>query len=196
MDCGVIQDLLPLYTDDCCSEESRRLVEAHLRTCPVCLEYLQGLQGELPGVKREAAPARPTRVREWRASLFQSVLLFAAFGIITFGVSIEASSGYEDFTNSLAAFWIVVPAAGFLLSLPNWYFVRLYRSQKSFVLASLCLTAVLTAVAYGWCLWHYEVALEPGLVPAWLRLTVGPCLVAVAISPVCAGIYARLLGKE
>jgi hypothetical protein len=34
--CEVVQDLLPLYQDDACSEASRALVEEHLRTCSVC----------------------------------------------------------------------------------------------------------------------------------------------------------------
>lgn len=34
--CGVIKDLLPLYHDGVCSEESRKLIEEHLAICPVC----------------------------------------------------------------------------------------------------------------------------------------------------------------
>ena len=38
--CEVIRDLLPLYADDACSEESRRLVDEHLAECPACTEEL------------------------------------------------------------------------------------------------------------------------------------------------------------
>ena len=41
--CGVIQDLLPLYKDNVCGEESRRLVEAHLRECADCARLLEKL---------------------------------------------------------------------------------------------------------------------------------------------------------
>ena len=34
--CPMIQDLLPLYVDGAAGEESRALVEEHLRSCPVC----------------------------------------------------------------------------------------------------------------------------------------------------------------
>ncbi len=34
--CNIIQDLLPLYLDDACSEESRQLVEEHLTQCAIC----------------------------------------------------------------------------------------------------------------------------------------------------------------
>lgn len=47
MNCDVIRDLLPLYHDGVCSEESRALVEAHLNACPGCSAILQELRGEI-----------------------------------------------------------------------------------------------------------------------------------------------------
>ena len=44
MSCEVVRDLLPLYTDDVCSKESRELVDEHLRECPACTGYLQKLR--------------------------------------------------------------------------------------------------------------------------------------------------------
>ena len=32
--CNIIEDLLPLYVDDMVSEDSRQLVEEHLKACP------------------------------------------------------------------------------------------------------------------------------------------------------------------
>ena len=46
--CNVIQDLLPLYCDDACSAESRRLVEEHLKECDDCRETYQLMQAALP----------------------------------------------------------------------------------------------------------------------------------------------------
>ena len=43
-DCDVIRDLLPLYTDEACSEKSRDLVNEHLQECPACQEVLRKLQ--------------------------------------------------------------------------------------------------------------------------------------------------------
>ena len=42
--CEVIRDLLPLYADDACSEESRRLVDEHLAECTECSGILKRLQ--------------------------------------------------------------------------------------------------------------------------------------------------------
>lgn len=44
--CEVIKDLLPLYHDGVCSEESRKLVEEHLATCPACKEEYETLSRE------------------------------------------------------------------------------------------------------------------------------------------------------
>lgn len=34
--CSIIKDLLPLYHDNVCSEDTKRVVEEHLKTCPDC----------------------------------------------------------------------------------------------------------------------------------------------------------------
>ncbi|MGX1265820.1 hypothetical protein RKD55_003624 [Rossellomorea marisflavi] len=46
--CRVIEDLLPLYHDDVCSEESRALVEGHLSQCEACRNELQRMRAGLP----------------------------------------------------------------------------------------------------------------------------------------------------
>lgn len=48
--CEVIRDLLPLYHDDVCSQESRVLVEAHLDQCEACKEELSQYDIEIKGV--------------------------------------------------------------------------------------------------------------------------------------------------
>lgn len=45
--CEVIRDLLPLYIDECCSDESRRLVEEHLKECSECRQLLCAMTQEV-----------------------------------------------------------------------------------------------------------------------------------------------------
>ncbi|MEG1993978.1 MAG: zf-HC2 domain-containing protein [Oscillospiraceae bacterium] len=45
--CKIIEDLLPLYVDGVCSEESKRLVEEHIRTCPTCKKEFQNMVSEI-----------------------------------------------------------------------------------------------------------------------------------------------------
>ncbi|WP_443664116.1 zf-HC2 domain-containing protein [Dysosmobacter sp.] len=55
MNCGIIQDLLPLYHDGVCSPESRTEVEEHLKTCPDCRAALAAMDAPLPEVEKAAA---------------------------------------------------------------------------------------------------------------------------------------------
>lgn len=47
--CPIVYDLLPLYIDGACSEESKRLVEEHLAGCAACKRKLEAMAGE-PGI--------------------------------------------------------------------------------------------------------------------------------------------------
>lgn len=38
--CGIVEDLLPLYLEDMCSEDSKAALEEHLQECPDCREKL------------------------------------------------------------------------------------------------------------------------------------------------------------
>ena len=42
--CDIIQDLLPLYQDDICSESSKSVIEEHLVECPSCKDMLKKLK--------------------------------------------------------------------------------------------------------------------------------------------------------
>lgn len=46
LNCNVIKDLLPLYADQICSEESRGLVEEHLTDCKDCTALLRRMKSE------------------------------------------------------------------------------------------------------------------------------------------------------
>ena len=41
--CEIIKDLLPLYQDGICSDESRKLIEEHLQSCDECKEILKNM---------------------------------------------------------------------------------------------------------------------------------------------------------
>ena len=42
--CGIIRDLLPLYIDDVCNEESKQAVENHLSECEKCRNYYEAMK--------------------------------------------------------------------------------------------------------------------------------------------------------
>ena len=42
--CGIIRDLLPLYLDNVCNEESKQAVENHLSECEKCRSYYETMK--------------------------------------------------------------------------------------------------------------------------------------------------------
>jgi len=54
--CEIIKDLLPLYVDDLCSEESKKLIESHIESCESCKNILnaykeKGIIGDNPDIE-------------------------------------------------------------------------------------------------------------------------------------------------
>lgn len=45
--CDMIKDLLPLYADEVCSEESRKAVAEHISGCPACRTMLEKMNKQL-----------------------------------------------------------------------------------------------------------------------------------------------------
>ena len=56
--CGIIKDLLPLYAENLCGDESREAVEAHLETCESCWSSLEGMRQTESASPLEALPLR------------------------------------------------------------------------------------------------------------------------------------------
>lgn len=57
MKCSMTEDLLPLYVDDMCSEETKKEIEAHLKTCEKCAEKLKNYRTEIQVDAKEATGA-------------------------------------------------------------------------------------------------------------------------------------------
>lgn len=86
LSCGVIRDLLPLYEDEVCCEESRALVEEHLAECAECRALLEKFkipeetllpEKEVPLVEEERSIRRSFRKirRRWMLSLVAVIMI-------------------------------------------------------------------------------------------------------------------------
>lgn len=51
--CGIIKDLLPLYIDDVCNNESRQVVENHLAECEACRKCCEAMKATEGYVDKE-----------------------------------------------------------------------------------------------------------------------------------------------
>ena len=193
MKCNVIMDLIPLYVDGCCSEESSQMVQEHLAGCAACQRAYDAMNRNSAAPQNKAPAMKLRRVSDWKASLLQSILLYVSFALITLGVALEAATP-AGAANGLWAFALVVPATANLLSLANWYFVRLYKTKRAFSNCSCLITLLLTIAGYTWALLHYnfEVIMFSPKVVIGIVLS----LIFIVLSKVQSNQYALLLGRE
>lgn len=208
MNCNIIKDLLPLHIDNCCSEESAKIVSEHIEHCPECKMLYEEMKNSTAVTAVPEAPTVMRKVKHWHASILQSALLFLSFALITMGVALEAKTP-AGVTNGFWAVTMIIPATGFMLSLANWYFVSAYTSRKRFSTCSLLCTLGITLVAYVWAILHYHMDLIQLFnnmnYPEILRggrnmhfFDQGMLLTAVlcVLSKVLSSLYAKILGKD
>ena len=50
-ECELIADLLPLYMDQKCGDETKKFVEEHIKTCDECREMYDAMAREIPTVE-------------------------------------------------------------------------------------------------------------------------------------------------
>jgi len=81
--CELIQDVLPLYHDNVCSETSRKLVDSHLETCEKCTQVLKGMAVDIEMPKLQADEAKPLKSikRKWNKKTW---LLGLTIGLTAF----------------------------------------------------------------------------------------------------------------
>ncbi|MGL6199527.1 MAG: zf-HC2 domain-containing protein [Lachnospiraceae bacterium] len=88
--CEVIKDLLPLYIDDVCSDESRKMIIEHLAECKECKSELAAMQNELPIDIHEQelrdAHAIKNLSKKWKKSLLKSLLKGAVMTLLIIAV--------------------------------------------------------------------------------------------------------------
>lgn len=196
--CEIIKDLLPLYIDKCCSEESIEAVETHLRECEDCKSVFESMNYTCAQDEQTTyIPKKLNSVKGWQASVLQSVLLFISFGILSVGITLEAYTPY-GVTNGIWAFSVIVPTASFMLSLSNWYFVKFYKSRCSFSWFSVLFTALVSVCFLVWATTHFRSTFVELSVSATPFLTIGLTVSGVfcLLSKLFSNIYAKMLGKE
>ena len=76
--CEIIKDLLPLYHDGVCSNESRQMVEEHLSECEKCRLELKAIDNMLtiPNTKQNLDDAKAVKElsKKWKYSLTKSMM--------------------------------------------------------------------------------------------------------------------------
>lgn len=100
MPCDLIQDLLPLYHDEVCSQTSREAVEEHLQDCSTCQKVLDAMGGELltPEEKEEEKELRP--LAEWwkkqKKKDHLNAIVYTMFLVVILGVGYYFATWYVE----------------------------------------------------------------------------------------------------
>lgn len=103
--CEVVQDLLPLYIDNVCSDESRRVVAEHLESCDVCKKLYEDMrhpvEQDLSEPELDSRQAFKEMNRKWRIKKISiicvSILLTAIVCIAGYMVVQNVSSVHDYF---------------------------------------------------------------------------------------------------
>ena len=94
--CSLIKDLLPLYHDGVCSEESNKIIENHLSECSSCKDYYNFLSCETDESftapqnaeleMKKAASFRSIKRKLRKKQILVVVLAFAIFAAASFSI--------------------------------------------------------------------------------------------------------------
>lgn len=84
--CSVVQDLLPLYHDGVCSEESKNLVQEHITTCAACKDFLHALKEDTAPDKVDAAGSLNAIGRAWKKSTKKALVKGLLIAFIICGI--------------------------------------------------------------------------------------------------------------
>lgn len=111
--CEVIKDLLPLYHDHVCCEDSRILVEEHLKTCESCRKELNIMDTELK-IEHNIEDVKTMKKisKRWKqdkiSSFLIGIMFLSVLSAIGCGVAYNAHGSY------IAADGTLVEAFGFI----------------------------------------------------------------------------------
>ena len=96
--CGIIKDLLPLYVDQVCSDESKELINEHLPECKECKSYMDSLREsqavEAVAYDEETERRKVKMMLEMKKKLLFRNILVAAFTVLILGVAGTSGSHY------------------------------------------------------------------------------------------------------
>ncbi len=174
--CDVIRDLLPLYADDACSEDSRRMVEEHLAECPECGGMLRRLRNDEieTGLQQEKEGVIQYGVRQFKkrtATVGSTVSgIFMIPILVCLIINLTAGSAMSWFFVVLAAMAVaasltVVPIMAPKGSKAFWMFC-------AFTASVLILLAVTCMVSRGNWFWVASSAVLFGLSVCFLPFVI------------------------
>ena len=103
--CEIIQDLLPLYCDGVCSEESKKVILSHIQTCETCREELRvmnlpvNLEEDTVEIKAAEAASKAwkkNKRKAFRTGIILAAVLVAIAAAVFFGSHYAQTANLDD----------------------------------------------------------------------------------------------------
>lgn len=187
--CEVIRDLLPLYVDQICSEESRKLVEEHLDTCRECRQFYENLCTAIPCPVRNEKTAMVTLRKQILVIIVALAVVFACVAVnlgpawmggpaplgslcttllysAVFTLLVVRTRQYRPFVRCLWAVSLV------LFFSASWAVLCTFLNCGGFLSAFLGLFAAIPFYGFRMFLdWPFTYGLAAGISFVWLALT-------------------------
>ncbi len=174
--CNVIRDLLPLYADDACSEESRKLVDEHLAECPDCSGMLKRLRNDeiesgLQMEKQDVIEYGARQFKKKSATVGSTVSgIFMIPILICLIINLTAGSVMGWFFIVLAA--LAVAASLIVVPIMSPRGSKAFRTFCAFTASLMILLAVTCLVSRGDWFWIVSSAVLFGLAVFFLPFVV------------------------
>ena len=86
--CSIIKDLLPSYVDGICSEDSKKIVEQHLRTCADCAALVDALR-ESETIDRQGETKQIAYLKKLKKHAGAKELIGLGILLITIGFTLH-----------------------------------------------------------------------------------------------------------
>lgn len=152
--CKLIQDLLPLYHDGVCSQESREAIEQHIAECPACKAYYAAMSETDKTVeapyhgeheRQKAASFRAVNRKLKKRQVILSLLSVAAFLLIAFaGIEVLKNSPkvvrQDDISVSIAEGSLIAQLSGSVWDGAHSATVTVQRDGREQIYLFFCLT--------------------------------------------------------
>lgn len=107
--CEIIRDLLPLYIDSVCSEESRNLVEAHINKCENCKREYELLLSDLAiSEEHDASAIKKIKHRILTEKIVIGLLVVFVIACIALTVLLHVNTDYTGMNDLICADMISV----------------------------------------------------------------------------------------
>lgn len=149
--CGIVRDLIPLYRDGVCGEESRRIVEEHLRECTDCREMSECLNDTTieRTLSKESESVLSNHEKKERRTAVTAGMIVSGMLMIPVIVCLICNLAVG---HALDWFFIVLTA---LLTTASVIVVPLLAGERRFSKTILCFTASLMLLLLTCCLYSH-----------------------------------------